>query len=102
MNSASAMSQRISQSAPVKQPPPLAPQSPQGDVMGGSNSNQQQQMRLQQLMMEKQRLQLKQQQLLRQELALRSQLPTLEQDGATQTPVSSSRHVSGIKNSDDQ
>uniref|UniRef100_A0A2K5SBB8 Transcriptional coactivator YAP1 n=1 Tax=Cebus imitator TaxID=2715852 RepID=A0A2K5SBB8_CEBIM len=38
-----AMNQRISQSAPVKQPPPLAPQSPQGGVMGGSSSNQQQQ-----------------------------------------------------------
>nr|QJX60204.1 MCP-cNOT7-tevS-degron-P2A-nTEVp-YAP-T2A-14-3-3sigma-cTEVp-E2A-Firefly [Cloning vector pB-NOT-MCP-cNOT7-tevS-degron-P2A-nTEVp-YAP-T2A-14-3-3sigma-cTEVp-E2A-Firefly] len=89
MNSASAMNQRISQSAPVKQPPPLAPQSPQGGVMGGSNSNQQQQMRLQQLQMEKERLRLKQQELLRQELALRSQLPTLEQDGGTQNPVSS-------------
>uniref|UniRef100_A0A8C8Z7D1 Transcriptional coactivator YAP1 n=1 Tax=Prolemur simus TaxID=1328070 RepID=A0A8C8Z7D1_PROSS len=88
-----AMSQRISQSAPVKQPPPLAPQSPQGGVMGGGNSNQQQQMRLQQLQMEKERLRLKQQELLRQvrpqELALRSQLPTLEQDGGTQNPVSS-------------
>ncbi|XP_023367110.1 transcriptional coactivator YAP1 isoform X3 [Otolemur garnettii] len=100
-----AMNQRISQSAPVKQPPPLAPQSPQGGVMGGSNSNQQQQMRLQQLQMEKERLRLKQQELLRQamrninpstanspkcqELALRSQLPTLEQDGGTQNPVSS-------------
>lgn len=77
--------------------------------MGGSNSNQQQQMRLQQLQMEKERLRLKQQELLRQvrpqamrninpstanspkcqELALRSQLPTLEQDGGTQNPVSS-------------
>ncbi|XP_049745420.1 transcriptional coactivator YAP1 isoform X2 [Elephas maximus indicus] len=104
-----AINQRISQSAPVKQPPPLAPQSPQGGVMGGSNSNQQQQMRLQQLQMEKERLRLKQQELLRQvrpqamrninpssanspkcqELALRSQLPTLEQDGGTQNPVSS-------------
>ncbi|XP_036885677.1 transcriptional coactivator YAP1 isoform X7 [Sturnira hondurensis] len=84
-----AMNQRISQSAPVKQPPPLAPQSPQGGVMGGGNSNQQQQMRLQQLQMEKERLRLKQQELLRQELALRSQLPTLEQDGGTQNPVSS-------------
>ncbi|XP_073871226.1 transcriptional coactivator YAP1 isoform X18 [Macaca fascicularis] len=84
-----AMNQRISQSAPVKQPPPLAPQSPQGGVMGGSSSNQQQQMRLQQLQMEKERLRLKQQELLRQELALRSQLPTLEQDGGTQNPVSS-------------
>ncbi|XP_058145183.1 transcriptional coactivator YAP1 isoform X3 [Dasypus novemcinctus] len=88
-----AMNQRISQSAPVKQPPPLAPQSPQGGVLGGSSSNQQQQMRLQQLQMEKERLRLKQQELLRQvrpqELALRSQLPTLEQDGGTQNPVSS-------------
>ncbi|VTJ86945.1 Hypothetical predicted protein [Marmota monax] len=84
-----AMNQRISQSAPVKQPPPLAPQSPQGGVMGSGNSNQQQQMRLQQLQMEKERLRLKQQELLRQELALRSQLPTLEQDGGTQNPVSS-------------
>ncbi|XP_046520594.1 transcriptional coactivator YAP1-like isoform X3 [Equus quagga] len=109
MNSASAMNQRISQSAPVKQPPPLAPQSPQGGVMGSGNSKQQQQMRLQQLQMEKERLRLKQQELLRQvrpqamrninpstanspkcqELALRSQLPTLEQDGGTQNPVSS-------------
>lgn len=60
------MNQRISQSAPVKQPPPLAPQSPQGGVLGGGNSNQQQQMRLQQLQMEKERLRLKQQELLRQ------------------------------------
>ncbi|XP_023565277.1 transcriptional coactivator YAP1 isoform X1 [Octodon degus] len=84
-----AMNQRIGQSAPVKQPPPLAPQSPQGAVMGSNNSNQQQQMRLQQLQMEKERLRLKQQELLRQELALRSQLPTLEQDGGTPNPVSS-------------
>nr|XP_005300401.1 transcriptional coactivator YAP1 isoform X7 [Chrysemys picta bellii] len=109
MNSASAMNQRISQSAPVKQPPPLAPQSPQGGVMGGGSSNQQQQMRLQQLQMEKERLRLKHQELLRQvrpqalrninpstanspkrqELALRSQLPTMEQDGGSQNPVSS-------------
>ncbi|XP_057226801.1 transcriptional coactivator YAP1 isoform X5 [Malurus melanocephalus] len=109
MNSASAMNQRISQSAPVKQPPPLAPQSPQGGVMGGSSSNQQQQMRLQQLQMEKERLRLKHQELLRQvrpqalrninpstanspkhqELALRSQLPAMEQDGGSQNPVSS-------------
>ena len=60
------MNQRISQSAPVKQPPPLAPQSPQGGVLGGGSSNQQQQMRLQQLQMEKERLRLKQQELLRQ------------------------------------
>ncbi|XP_041513129.1 transcriptional coactivator YAP1 isoform X7 [Microtus oregoni] len=84
-----AMNQRITQSAPVKQPPPLAPQSPQGSVLGGGNSNQQQQMQLQQLQMEKERLRLKQQELLRQELALRSQLPTLEQDGGTQNAVSS-------------
>nr|XP_025037416.1 transcriptional coactivator YAP1 isoform X7 [Pelodiscus sinensis] len=93
MNSASAMNQRISQSAPVKQPPPLAPQSPQGGVMGGGSSNQQQQMRLQQLQMEKERLRLKHQELLRQvrpqELALRSQLPSMEQDGGSQNPVSS-------------
>ncbi|XP_074160526.1 transcriptional coactivator YAP1 isoform X9 [Sminthopsis crassicaudata] len=109
MNSASAMNQRISQSAPVKQPPPLAPQSPQGSVMGGGSSNQQQQMRLQQLQVEKERLRLKHQELLRQvrpqalrnvspsttnspkrqEIALRSQLPTMEQDGGTQNPVSS-------------
>ncbi|XP_050797512.1 transcriptional coactivator YAP1 isoform X9 [Gopherus flavomarginatus] len=109
MNSASAMNPRISQSAPVKQPPPLAPQSPQGGVMGGGSSNQQQQMRLQQLQMEKERLRLKHQELLRQvrpqalrnispstanspkrqELALRSQLPTMEQDGGSQNPVSS-------------
>ncbi|XP_062983195.1 transcriptional coactivator YAP1 isoform X1 [Elgaria multicarinata webbii] len=102
-----AMSQRISQSAPVK-PPPLAPQSPPGGVLGGGNSSQQQQMRLQQLQMEKERLRLKHQELLRQvrpqalrninpstanspkrqELALRSQLPSMEQDGS-QNPVSS-------------
>ncbi|XP_036048299.1 transcriptional coactivator YAP1 isoform X6 [Onychomys torridus] len=88
-----AMNQRITQSAPVKQPPPLAPQSPQGGVLGGGSSSQQQQMQLQQLQMEKERLRLKQQELLRQvrpqELALRSQLPTLEQDGGTQSAVSS-------------
>ncbi|XP_054986915.1 transcriptional coactivator YAP1 isoform X3 [Sorex araneus] len=100
-----AMNQRMGQSAPVKQPPPLAPQSPQGGVLGGGSSNQQQQMRLQQLQMEKERLRLKQQELLRQamrninlstanspkcqELALRSQLPALEQDGGTQNPGSS-------------
>ncbi|XP_070605786.1 transcriptional coactivator YAP1 isoform X5 [Erythrolamprus reginae] len=108
MNSATAMNQRISQSAPVKQPPPLAPQSPPGGVLGGGTSNQQQQMRLQQLQMEKERLRLKHQELLRQvrpqalrninpstanapkrqELALRSQLPSMEQDG-TQNRVSS-------------
>ncbi|ERE75759.1 putative yorkie like protein [Cricetulus griseus] len=60
------MNQRITQSAPVKQPPPLAPQSPQGGVLGGGNSSQQQQMQLQQLQMEKERLRLKQQELLRQ------------------------------------
>ncbi|GAB1293856.1 Transcriptional coactivator YAP1 [Apodemus speciosus] len=84
-----AMNQRITQSAPVKQPPPLAPQSPQGGVLGGGGSNQQQQIQLQQLQMEKERLRLKQQELFRQELALRSQLPTLEQDGGTQNAVSS-------------
>ena len=63
--SVAAMNQRISQSAPVKQPPPLAPQSPPG-VLGGGGSSQQQQMRLQQLQMEKERLRLKQQELLRQ------------------------------------
>ncbi|XP_053166386.1 transcriptional coactivator YAP1 isoform X9 [Hemicordylus capensis] len=84
-----AMNQRISQSAPVKQPPPLAPQSPPGGVLGGGNSNQQQQLRLQQLQMEKERLRLKHQELLRQELALRSQLPSMEQDGGSQNPVSS-------------
>ncbi|XP_039176633.1 transcriptional coactivator YAP1 isoform X8 [Crotalus tigris] len=88
MNSATAMNQRISQSAPVKQPPPLAPQSPPGGVLGGGNSSQQQQIRLQQLQMEKERLRLKHQELLRQELALRSQLPSMEQDG-TQNRVSS-------------
>uniref|UniRef100_A0ABM5FWE5 Transcriptional coactivator YAP1 isoform X1 n=1 Tax=Pogona vitticeps TaxID=103695 RepID=A0ABM5FWE5_9SAUR len=102
-----AMSQRISQSVPVK-PPPLAPQSPPGGVLGSNNSNQQQQMRLQQLQMEKERLRLKHQELLRQvrpqalrninpstanspkrqELALRSQLPSMEQD-VSQNPVSS-------------
>lgn len=60
------MNPRITQSAPVKQPPSLAPQSPQGGVMGSGNSNQQQQMRLQQLQMEKERLRLKHQELLRQ------------------------------------
>ncbi|XP_054829172.1 transcriptional coactivator YAP1 isoform X3 [Eublepharis macularius] len=104
-----AMSQRISQSAPVKQPPPLAPQSPPSGVLGSSSSNQQQQMRLQQLQVEKERLRLKQQELFRQvrpqalrninpstanspkrqELALRSQLPSMEQDGGSQNPVSS-------------
>ncbi|KAM8977657.1 transcriptional coactivator YAP1 [Pelodytes ibericus] len=83
--------QRLSQSAPVKSPPPLPPQSPQSGVMGSGN---QQQMRLQQLQMEKERLRLKHQELLRQvrpqELALRSQLPTMEQDGGTQNPVCSS------------
>ncbi|XP_048349696.1 transcriptional coactivator YAP1 isoform X1 [Sphaerodactylus townsendi] len=104
-----AMSQRISQSAPVKQPPPLAPQSPSGGVLGSGSSSQQQQMRLQQLQVEKERLRLKHQELLRQvrpqalrninpstantpkrqELALRSQLPSMEQDGGSQNPVSS-------------
>uniref|UniRef100_A0ACB8FGL3 DNA-binding transcription factor yap1 n=1 Tax=Sphaerodactylus townsendi TaxID=933632 RepID=A0ACB8FGL3_9SAUR len=62
------MSQRISQSAPVKQPPPLAPQSPSGGVLGSGSSSQQQQMRLQQLQVEKERLRLKHQELLRQAL----------------------------------
>ncbi|XP_058884263.1 transcriptional coactivator YAP1 isoform X3 [Acipenser ruthenus] len=90
MNPATALnSQRISQSAPTKQAPPLPPQSPQSGVMG-SNS----QMRLQQLQMEKERLRLKHQELLRQvrpqELALRNQIPTsMEQDGGSQNPVSS-------------
>ncbi|XP_069615298.1 transcriptional coactivator YAP1 isoform X5 [Ranitomeya imitator] len=84
--------QRLSQSAPVKSPPPLASQSPQSGVMGGGGN--QQQLRLQQLQMEKERLRLKHQELLRQvrpqELALRSQLPTMEQDGGSQNPVCSS------------
>uniref|UniRef100_A0A8C5WG14 Yes1 associated transcriptional regulator n=1 Tax=Leptobrachium leishanense TaxID=445787 RepID=A0A8C5WG14_9ANUR len=88
-----AMNQRLSQSAPVKSPPPLAPQSPQSGVMGGGGN--QQQMRLQQLQMEKERLRIKHQELLRQvrpqELALRSQIPVsnMEQDGGTQNPVCS-------------
>ncbi|XP_039072471.1 transcriptional coactivator YAP1 isoform X4 [Hyaena hyaena] len=86
-----AVNQRVGQSAPAKQPPPLAPQSPPGGVLGSGGSNQQ--MRLQQLQMEKERLRLKQQELLRQvrpqELALRSQLPTLDQEGGTQNPVPS-------------
>ncbi|XP_063301004.1 transcriptional coactivator YAP1 isoform X6 [Pelobates fuscus] len=93
MNPTAMNQQRLSQSAPVKSPPPLAPQSPQSGVMGGSNN--QQQMRLQQLQMEKERLRLKHQELLRQvrpqELALRSQLPiqTMEQDGGTLNPICS-------------
>ncbi|KAB5575097.1 hypothetical protein PHYPO_G00216900 [Pangasianodon hypophthalmus] len=80
--------QRITQSAPVKQGTQL-PSSPQNPaVMGGNN-----QMRLQQLQLEKERLRLKHQELLRprpQELALRNQLPTsMEQDSGTQNPVSS-------------
>ncbi|XP_035288989.1 transcriptional coactivator YAP1-like isoform X4 [Anguilla anguilla] len=72
--------QRMNQSGPVKQAPPL-PSSPQARVS---------QMRLQQLQMEKERLRLKHQDLLRQELALRNQLPTsMEQDGGTPNPVSS-------------
>ncbi|XP_029458273.1 transcriptional coactivator YAP1 isoform X6 [Rhinatrema bivittatum] len=91
MNPTSAVNQqRLSQSAPVK--PASASQSPQGGVIGGG-SNQQQQMRLQQLQMEKERLRLKHQELLRQvrpqELVLRSQLPTMEQDGGSQNQVSS-------------
>ncbi|XP_062861200.1 transcriptional coactivator YAP1 [Trichomycterus rosablanca] len=80
--------QRITQSAPVKQGTQL-PSSPQNQAVLGSNN----QMRLQQLQMEKERLRLKHQELLRprpQELALRNQLPTsMEQDGGTQNPVSS-------------
>ncbi|XP_042599840.1 transcriptional coactivator YAP1-like isoform X2 [Cyprinus carpio] len=87
MNPASAMNQqRISQSAPVKQGSQL-PSSPQSAVLGGNN-----QIRLQQIQMEKERLRIKQE-LLRQrpqELALRNQLPTsMEHDGGTQNPVSS-------------
>uniref|UniRef100_A0A8C1S929 Yes-associated protein 1 n=1 Tax=Cyprinus carpio TaxID=7962 RepID=A0A8C1S929_CYPCA len=87
MNPASAMNQqRISQSAPVKQGSQL-PSSPQSGVLGGNN-----QIRLQQIQMEKERLRIKQE-LLRQrpqELALRNQLPTsMEHDGGTQNPVSS-------------
>ncbi|KAM3933200.1 transcriptional coactivator YAP1 isoform 5-T5 [Leptodactylus fuscus] len=92
MNPTAMNQQRLSQSAPVKSPPPLAPQSPQSGVMGGGGN--QQQLRLQQLQMEKERLRLKHQELLRQvrpqELALRSQLPTMEQDGGNPNPVCSS------------
>ncbi|XP_072899345.1 transcriptional coactivator YAP1 isoform X1 [Hemitrygon akajei] len=83
--------QRMTQSAPVKTPQsmgPHSPHSPQGGAISGSNK--QQQMRLQQLQFEKERLRLKHQELLRQEMALRSQLPTMEQDGSPQNPVSSS------------
>ncbi|XP_043547056.1 transcriptional coactivator YAP1 isoform X2 [Chiloscyllium plagiosum] len=80
--------QRLTQSAPVKTPPSIGSHSPQGGAMSGSNT--QQQMRLQQLQFEKERLRLKHQELLRQEMALRSQLPSMEQDGSPQTPVSSS------------
>uniref|UniRef100_A0A673WUA7 Yes1 associated transcriptional regulator n=1 Tax=Salmo trutta TaxID=8032 RepID=A0A673WUA7_SALTR len=78
--------QRITQSAPGKQGGQL-PSSPQsGGVMVGSN-----QMRLQQLQMDKERLRLKHQELLRtrpQELALRTQLPvSMEQDVGTPNPV---------------
>ncbi|XP_039600267.1 transcriptional coactivator YAP1 isoform X1 [Polypterus senegalus] len=81
---------RISQSAPVKQTSPLPAQSQQSAVIGGNN----QQLRLQQLQMEKEKLRLKHQELLRQvrpqELALRNQLPTsMEQDGGSQNSVSS-------------
>ncbi|XP_032878244.1 transcriptional coactivator YAP1 isoform X2 [Amblyraja radiata] len=89
---ASAMDQqRMTQSAPVKTPSsmgPHSPHSPQGGAISGSNK--QQQMRLQQLQFEKERLRLKHQELLRQEMALRSQLPTIEQDGSPQNPVTSS------------
>ncbi|XP_067890175.1 transcriptional coactivator YAP1 isoform X2 [Heterodontus francisci] len=80
--------QRLTQSAPVKTSPSMGPHSPQGGAISGSNT--QQQMRLQQLQFEKERLRLKHQELLRQEMALRSQLPTMEQDGSPQNPVSSS------------
>lgn len=87
MNPASAINQqRISQIAPVKQGSQL-PSSPQSGVLSGNN-----QIRLQQIQMEKERLRIKQE-LLRQrpqELALRNQLPTsMEHDGGTQNPVSS-------------
>ncbi|XP_039600269.1 transcriptional coactivator YAP1 isoform X3 [Polypterus senegalus] len=91
INSATALNQtRISQSAPVKQTSPLPAQSQQSAVIGGNN----QQLRLQQLQMEKEKLRLKHQELLRQvrpqELALRNQLPTsMEQDGGSQNSVSS-------------
>uniref|UniRef100_A0AAY5LD11 WW domain-containing protein n=1 Tax=Esox lucius TaxID=8010 RepID=A0AAY5LD11_ESOLU len=90
--------QRITQSAPGKQGGQL-PSSPQsGGVMAGNN-----QLRLQQVQMEKERLRLKHQELLRArpqslpqpstsslELALRNQLPTnMEQDVGTPNPVSS-------------
>ncbi|XP_056417524.1 transcriptional coactivator YAP1 isoform X3 [Hyla sarda] len=92
MNPTAMNQQRLSQSVPVKPPPPLAPQSPQSSVMGGGGN--QQQLRLQQLQMEKERLRLKHQELLRQvrpqELALRSQIPPMEQDGGSQNPVCSS------------
>ncbi|XP_069058476.1 transcriptional coactivator YAP1 isoform X4 [Pleurodeles waltl] len=88
MSPTTAMSQRLSQSAPVKPPPPLISQSPQSNLIGGGTS-QQQQMRLQELQMEKQRLRLKHQELFRQELALRSQLPPMDQDGVQQNPVPS-------------
>ncbi|KAM4700728.1 transcriptional coactivator YAP1 isoform 4-T4 [Discoglossus pictus] len=82
-----AMNQRLSQSAPVKSPPPHTPQSPQSTVMGGGGN--QQQLRLHQLQMEKERLRLKHQELLRQELVLRNQLPTMEQESGPQNPVTS-------------
>uniref|UniRef100_A0A6Q2Z6C2 WW domain-containing protein n=1 Tax=Esox lucius TaxID=8010 RepID=A0A6Q2Z6C2_ESOLU len=89
LNPASGLNQqRITQSAPGKQGGQL-PSSPQsGGVMAGNN-----QLRLQQVQMEKERLRLKHQELLRarpQELALRNQLPTnMEQDVGTPNPVSS-------------
>ncbi|XP_018103466.1 transcriptional coactivator YAP1-B isoform X3 [Xenopus laevis] len=83
--------QRLSQSAPVKSPPALQPQSPPSGVLGSGGN---QQMRLQQLQMEKERLRLKHQELLRQvrpqELALRSQIPPMEQDSGPPNPVCSS------------
>nr|XP_037850846.1 transcriptional coactivator YAP1-like [Chlorocebus sabaeus] len=89
INSAKAINERISQSAPVKQPPPLAPHRPQGGVMDIGNLNQQQQIPLQQLQMEKEKVQLKQQELPWQELVFCSQLPTPDQNGGTQNPVTS-------------
>ncbi|XP_046720975.1 transcriptional coactivator YAP1 isoform X2 [Silurus meridionalis] len=89
LNPATALNQqRITQSAPVK-PGTQLPSSPQNPtIMGGNN-----QMRLQQLQLEKERLRLKHQELLRprpQELALRNQLPSsMEQDSGTQNTVSS-------------
>ncbi|XP_043927912.1 transcriptional coactivator YAP1-like [Protopterus annectens] len=92
---------QISQSAPVKQTSAFASQTPQSGTLRGSN--QPQQVRLQQLQMEKERLRLKHQELLQQastengllpcqtfqELALRNQLPILNQNCSSQTKVTS-------------